>query len=353
MVHAPDHILASGFVIDDFPTDRAASPAWLTIPASKIYGWCAASYHKWYGQRVPYRLNVPVISVGNIVVGGTGKTPTVIALAKLLRERFSYLRNANAVAILSRGYGRRSKELVVVESDSDWRETGDEPLLIKRAVPEVAVVVHADRRLAADHAGRVLQSKLLLLDDGFQHRRISRDLDLVLVDGEHPLGNGYLLPAGPLREPAQNLDRASALFGVGELRSAASELAVKHNKDFFTAIPQLKLPPALADGSIRRVYAFAGIARPHRFRNSLINNSLEIIGARFFRDHHAFRLQELESIAIEAVAQGAEAVVTTEKDRVRIGAWDYPVPLLVVGLEMCFNEPNRVYEMLTSIVQKT
>ena len=353
MVHAPDRICTSRFVINDFPVDRAASPAWLTIPASWLYVTGATAYHKWHDQRAAYRAPVPVISIGNITVGGTGKTPTIIALAKLIHERFPHLWEPNATAVLSRGYGRRSKELVAVETNSDWRETGDEPLLIKRAVPDVAVIVHADRCLAADYAVQTLKSKLILLDDGFQHRRLARDLDLVIVDGEHPLGNGYFLPAGPLREPAANLARASALIVVGESNVSASRLNAIVDKPFCSAYPQVELPSALSGGSMHRVFAFAGIARPNRFLNTLLKLNLKIVGHRFFRDHHAYRYSDFERLTSEALALGAEALVTTEKDQMRISEWTYPIPLVSVGLEICFSDPDFVYEMLTKTVLKT
>ncbi len=339
-------------MIADFPVDRPLAPAWLTVPASYVYGWCAGAYHWCYDRARIYHAPVPVISIGNITVGGTGKTPTVMALAKFLRERFPLLNAPNAVAVLSRGYGRTSRKLSVVETDSDWCETGDEPLLIKRALPELAVVVHADRRRAAEHAVRELRSQLLILDDGFQHRRLARDLNIVLIDGENPLGSGYLLPAGPLREPAKNLQRATILFGVGEQTEHARSFAALIQKPFLRTTPHVSVPETLANGSIRRVFALAAIARPQRFVNSLKKHGLDVVGSVTFPDHHAFSPADLSKLLIESKLCEAEAVVTTEKDRVRIGAWEHGIPLIAIPLEMQLSEPDRLYDMLTGIVPK-
>jgi tetraacyldisaccharide 4'-kinase len=351
MVRAPDRFCAGGSLIRDFPIDRPASPAWLTVPASKIYGWFAARYHRRWDSAQAYRPAVPVISIGNMTVGGAGKTPTVIALARFLRERFSSLAAENAIAVLSRGYGRRARDLKIVEFDSDWRDTGDEPLMIKRAIPEAAVVVHPDRCLAADHAVRKLGSRLLLLDDGFQHRRITRDLDIVLVDGEHPWGNGFLLPAGPLREPARDLKRATAIIGVGAETVHAREIAKLAAKPFLAVAPHVKEPPVLANGSTRRVFAVAAIARPERFINSLLNLNLNVVGSALFRDHHEFSPSDLRNILKKCELLNVEAIATTEKDLVRLGSWQDRIPLVPFVLELEWQDPERLYEMLTEIVE--
>ena len=337
----------------DFPTDRAAAPAWLTIPASFVYGWFAAAYHRRFDRIKPYYPGAPVISVGNITVGGTGKTPTVIALAKFVRERFPHLQVPNAIAVLSRGYGRTSRELKVVEVDSDWHDTGDEPLLIKHAIPEVGVVVHADRRIASDHAVKNLNSKLLILDDGFQHRRLHRDLDLVMLNGHYPFGNGYLLPAGPLREPVRNLSRASLFIVVAMGLDLRTELEQKFSKPTVSMTRQVSLPPSLTDSSVHRVYAIAGIAQPYRFLCSLMDSRMKVTGHEFFPDHHEFESNELAKVADNAKIRGAEAVVTTEKDRIRISDWPFEVPLYTLGLDMHFRDADQLYDILTKIVPKT
>ena len=151
--------------------------------------------------------------------------------------------------ILSRGYGRESRDLVVVEADMDYRQCGDEPLLIKQALPQAAVVVQADRSAGgAAMPWSGLGARLLLLDDGFQHRKLARDLDLVLVDGESPLGNGRLLPAGPLRERPEALERASLLVECGHGGGGGRAPGRALGKPFVQAVPRLSLPAELATG---------------------------------------------------------------------------------------------------------
>lgn len=339
-------------MITDFPPDRPQPPAWLTVPLSRLYGLAAQWYHRHYDRAEPFRPPVPVISVGNITIGGSGKTPTVIALARLIWRLRPELRELNKLAILSRGYGRVSRELVVVSTDSGWEEAGDEPLLIKRALPECAVIVHADRARAARHAVSKLDAKCILLDDGFQHRWIARNLDIVLVDGENPLGNGRLLPAGPLREPLENLRRASLITGVGTSTGPALDLARNFKKPFVSATPQVRLPSPLTDGTIRRVAALASIARPERFIKTLKDSDLEIVSQELFADHHRYSLADLESVAKRARSAGADAVVTTEKDKMRIPAWRHLTPLLVAGLEIQFEDETSLNNMLIEVLTR-
>ena len=353
MVLASDRISASGFLIPDFPLDRPQSPAWLTVPLSKLYEQAARWYHRRYDQAVAYHAPVPVISVGNITVGGTGKTPTVMGLARLIWKLHPEFKEPNRLAILSRGYGRKSRMRVVVNVDSDWKECGDEPLLMKHALPEAAVVVHADRVRAARYATEELGARFILLDDGFQHRRLARDLDVVLVDGEHPAGNGHLLPAGPLREPIDNLRRASLILGIGETCREAEKLAGGLGKPFLSATPQVRLPHSVADGSVKDVLALASIARPNRFIKFLTNNGLNVISQELFADHHRYSIKELESVSKKAIQVGAKAVVTTEKDKARIPSWPYSVPLLVVGLEMLFENETYLGKIIGDLIAKT
>jgi tetraacyldisaccharide 4'-kinase len=307
----------------DFPLDRAAPPRWLTVPMSKLYSWSATRYHNSWDKREQYHASVPVISVGNLAVGGTGKSPTVIALARLLREKYSSLKAENAIAVLSRGYGRVARGVVVVKEDTDWRESGDEPLIIK----------------GARHATDKLGSKLIILDDGFQHRPIYRDLDLVMVDGEHPFGNGRLLPAGPLRERMGALARADCLISVGYEVGAALELSERFGKPHFQALSKSVLPSELIQNPKQPVFVVSGIARPERLYKSLDDNNISICGRLAFSDHHPFGPEDREAIYRTAEQAGAEAVLTTPKDRVRMDSWSYELPLLTIGLELEFIDP--------------
>jgi tetraacyldisaccharide 4'-kinase len=336
----------------DFPLEGAAPPRWLTLPMSTIYSWSAGRYHKSWDKRKQARAGVPVISIGNLAVGGTGKSPTVIALATLLREHYPALCEENAIAILSRGYGRLAKGVVAVEIDSDWQESGDEPLMIKRALPEVAVVVEEERTKGARHAVDKLGAKLILLDDGFQHRPIFRDLDLVMVDGEHPLGNGHLLPAGPLREKVEALGRAGALLSIGTDTAQAELLAERFSKPFLKLNSRTILPDELLENPQLRVFLVTGIARPERLYKMLKDKGIDPIGKLAFSDHHPFGPDDREAIYRTAKEVGAELVMTTAKDQVRMANWEYDLPLLTVGLQVDFESSSRVRELLEPILAK-
>ncbi len=279
------------------------------------------------------RAAVPVISIGNIAVGGTGKTPLVAMAARLLKE--AGLRPA----IVSRGYGgRRSVDPLVVSGDSGAdlgvtaASAGDEPVMLGRCLPGVPVIVARRRSEGAALAIARFGAGCVLLDDGFQHLSLHRDLDVVLLDERHPLGTGRLLPAGVLREPPAALERADAIVLSGEGGDPAKtreRLAahVRPGTPYFgfrtepTLILRDGVEPQPA-GSIagRRVVAFAGIARPERLRASL-----EALGARVveflpFPDHHVFGQGDLRRILGAAKRGSPELLVTTEKDLVRIEA---------------------------------
>jgi len=352
VVHSSDDFSARGFLSGEFPLDRAAPPALFTVPASLAYRALARRHHTRFDPARAFRSSVPVISVGNIVVGGSGKTPCVIALVKLLWELAPELAAPNAMAVLSRGYRRERHDLVVVEPQMDYRECGDEPLLIKRALPNAAVVVHADRSLAAKHATGKLGARLLILDDGFQHRRLARDLDLVLVGGEFPLGNGYCLPAGPLREPPESLHRASVLIGVGEKTEAAKKLAEKLRLLWITALPKTAIPVELSTNLSTPIFLLTSIARPSRVYNILLNMGLNVVGGRKFRDHHQFSRVDIEQVIHRARESGARAVVTTAKDAVRLPEWKSDLPLRLLDLTMELAPRERWCEFMEPILER-
>lgn len=284
--------------------------------AESAFRFVSATYHRRWDKSGGWRASVPVISVGNLTVGGNGKTPFVIALVKLLQEQYPKLNEQNQIAILSRGYGRKSNDLVVVETDSIWQESGDEPLLIKRSCPSTLVISHAKRVESAQHAIEKSGSKLIILDDGFQHRPLARDLDLVLLDAKEPLGNGHLLPAGTLREPADSLSRATAFVSMGQ-GGAVEPLAVRFGKALFHA-RAASLPEEWMNALSVPTFLLTGIARPERVMKILENEGVKIVGHRSFRDHHEFTAPELLTAEREALKTGAKSLIVTSKDYIRI-----------------------------------
>ena len=288
-----------------------------------------------HAEQVP---GLRVISVGNVQVGGAGKTPVVRALAERLVAR------GQPVAILSRGYGRTATDDVRVEGPP-WpapERCGDEPLMLARSLPAVTVWVGTDRFRLAGLAARC-GATVALLDDGFQHWRLARDADLVVVDEAVGLGNGHLLPRGPLREPSWALGRATLLW----VRAAETPVAVpwpervprvraRHGpRDLVAPGGEVHPPDALRG---RRVVGFAGIGRPSAFRRTLEGLGAEVVGFGGFADHHRFAEDELRELERQASAAGAW-LVTTEKDAVRCPD-GVPVHVLRLGVEVLEGEEH-------------
>ncbi|TSC22777.1 tetraacyldisaccharide 4'-kinase [Corallococcus sp. Z5C101001] len=268
-----------------------------------------------------------VISIGNLNVGGTGKTPAVLYLAELL------IREGRKVGILTRGYGRESTEPLTFTGTEPLpavAEAGDEPLLLARRCPEVRLFVGADRVAGARRARDDFGLDTVLLDDGFQHRRLHRDQDLVVVDEAVGLGNGQLLPRGPLREPPTALRRATLLW----LRAAPTSASPPVVNPWLESVsaPRIRTrygPTGWWDPSGREhatnalegkpVLALAGLARPGGFLRTVAALGADVRDSALFPDHHRFTSDELRQVEARAREQGAW-VVTTEKDAARLPA---------------------------------
>lgn len=272
----------------------------------------------------PRRLSRPVVSVGNLAVGGSGKTPLAALVARLLADAGA------RPAILSRGYARTAPdEGVTVVSDgrrirADLARAGDEPLLLARQLPGVAVLVCPDRYLAGRLAERHFGVTVHVLDDGFQHMQLARDANLLILD-RADVDQPRTLPAGRLREPLGAARRADALLvtGVGpdEVAPVAERVGVATAfallRDVEPAVQETPDGPRpLAAGA--RVLVVSGIARPDRFLAEVREGGFDVAGHLAFRDHHAYRTADVARIAREAAARGAPIVLTTEKDLVRL-----------------------------------
>jgi tetraacyldisaccharide 4'-kinase len=303
----------------------------LYLPA-KLYEQGLRARLALYEQRIlkTHRLGAPVISVGNVTVGGTGKTPCVAFLARLLRDA------GHDVAILSRGYKRESRGRVEVSDGKKIlrppREAGDEPYLLALSCPGVRVVVDRDRCAA----GRWLEARArvsaFILDDGYQHVRLARDLNLVLLDATDPTGGGALPPFGRLREPLAGLSRADAVivtrsgqaFDAALVAQAIEKYCRPHTPVFHASheVTGLRLiggrgeagplpPTAFAE---QPVAALSGVARPETFISDLLALRMKIVLRRDFGDHHRYTREEFSEFAAAAQSAGAAAIITTEKD---------------------------------------
>jgi len=281
------------------------------------------------GRLRAHRLPCRVISIGNLTVGGTGKSPLTSWVASMLRE------SGYRVGVVSRGYGRMGARSSLLVSDgtailAEPRHAGDEPYLIARDNPAVPVAVGADRVEAARLLLRAAAPEVIVLDDAFQHRRIARDIDLLLVDGRDPWGNGRMLPRGPLREPLASIARADAcILTRSDGQGPASALAALERYNPRAALFHCRLQPrafvkpdgeSIDPASLKgfTAYAFSGIAHPGRFEDDLRSLGIRLAGSRRFSDHHRYRGGDLEEVAREARLRGAGVLVTTEKDLVRI-----------------------------------
>lgn len=302
--------------------------------ASAIFAAAVALRNALYDRGVfkVRKLARPVVSIGNISVGGSGKTPFVIALGELLQQR------GIEFDVLSRGYGRRSTEIAVVDPNGTPEQFGDEPLLIARKL-RAPVIVGADRYQAGLLAEKRFSSKLHLLDDGFQHRRLHRDFDIVLLPAEDQRGS--LLPTGRLREPLSALKRADAI-----VLPDPSEKPL-HAKSVWRARRQVEIA---ADG---RLIAFCGIARPRQFFDALQAAHQEIAGTLAFRDHHRYTQRDIDRLLDLKKQTGAPGFVTTEKDAINLGTLSTQLqPLRTALLRIDLESHDTVMaEMLKTLKQ--
>lgn len=302
----------------------------------------------------------PVVSVGNITVGGTGKTPAVAWAAQFLR------RKGVRVAIVSHGYGAEGGSFVLLRNQEPSADVsaiaGDEAVLLSRLLPDVPVASGRKKSAVLLRTWRKLRPDMIVIDDGFQTISIRRDLDIVAVDATNPWGNGHLIPRGRLREKKENLSRADAIVltrcnqcrGVESLASEIEGLThapVVRAEHVISVIRRLdtggQVEPKTLSGST--VYAFSAIANPASFEQTLLETGATLAGVRRFPDHHFFSTEDLTEVENEAVLTRATFIVTTEKDAMRLpAAWSLSrgILLLSVGISLNITEGEEILENL-------
>ena len=292
----------------------------------RLWAW-AYKHRLLKGKRLPGI----VISIGNLTTGGTGKTPAVMMLAKWA-QGIGY-----KVAVLSRGYKGAYKQDILEVSDgkqilADSKEAGEEPFLLAASLKGIPVIVSKKRYNAGLHANRKFGSDFFILDDGFQHLQLERDLDIVLINTSSPFGNRHLLPWGPLREPIEQLERADICVftrlpdvQTGQRAQAEIQRHCPHGLFFFAKhIPDELVFPAEEKVhpvdflKEKRVVAFAGIADPETFRQTLVDLGIKPVYFKSFQDHHTFNTNDLETLVRMKKKVTAEYIVTTEKDWVKL-----------------------------------
>ena len=307
--------------------------------------------------------DVPVISIGNITCGGTGKTPLVIETAKYL------LKEGYKVAVLSRGYNRpekRSNEGVLLVSDgidilSGFERSGDEPYLIAKKVPNAIVIVGKDRVQSGSVAIK-MDAEILILDDGYQYIRLHRDENILLLDSYSPFDNSYLLPRGKLRELPEAISRSTAIVISNTDKKAISEDDIKKIKQHGNSTPMIpmfykikdfsglniKVTSSISDMQKTGVIAFCGIGNPYSFFDSLKQNGVKIARSLIFPDHHNYTYDDIKEIIEISKNYKIENIITTEKDAIKVEGLCEASPLTfwTTNLEVEFGVSNPFRLML-------
>ena len=320
---------------------------------SSLYGIATATRNSLYDRGIlkSHKLSRPVISIGNISVGGSGKTPFVIMLGELLKQR------GIAFDVLSRGYGRKTHGAMQVDPTGTSHDFGDEPLLIARRLRCPAIVGESRYQ-----AGKLAESKsqsekdshvgtapgcppgqrpgpVHLLDDGFQHRSLYRDFDIVLLTPEDL--HDQPLPAGRLREPLTSLDRADAIVLTEEIDPAM----LPANKNIWRVQRSLTIP-----STPKTPIAFCGIARPQRFIAQLRNAGIQPVVEKFYRDHHQYTQSDISDLLRLKKENHAESFITTEKDAINLGAHLDEISPVVARVEMELLNPAGVIDTILRVI---
>jgi tetraacyldisaccharide 4'-kinase len=327
----------------------------LLPPLSTLYGAVTRTRLSLY-QRGTFhttKLDRPVISVGNITAGGTGKTPLVEWISKTIASR------GKKVCILTRGYGRENPKRQVVVSDGATilatpNEAGDEPyLLATKLLGSAAVISNIDRISAGRYAIENFGSDCFVLDDGFQHLRVARDLNIVTIDATNPWGGGELLPYGRLREPLSGLSRADCAVltrcdqanNVGHVRGEIQAL-INDRPVFLSSMHSIKsLLPTAAP-----VAALCAVGNPHSFFNQLLAEGYNVVLQKAFSDHHSYTQHDVDHFLNEASRAGATNLITTAKDAVKLRSLSFTLPWHVFEIEIAIQNEDEFKQLIFDVL---
>lgn len=339
----------------------------LLIPVSLLYGLIIEIRNLMYRFRIfkIHKFPVPVISVGNITAGGSGKTPFTIYLANALKEKYG------TTAVISRGYGRKSRGLQLVsdgrEIKLDALEAGDEPLLIAKKVPGAIVAVAGKRKIAIEFVIKNFEVKLIILDDAFQHRAVHRDIDFLLINAREPLKWNLPLPSGTLREFQHNRKRADFIINTNIKKDIAKKFSGSDESTFnsFSEPGDLydadfKLRGTIDQIQNKRVCAFSGIADGDRFIESLRNQRMEVVHHKNFTDHHIYNENDIENLLQAAIRHQCKILLCTEKDMVKLIKFksalqkltDNGIDLFAVALKISIDNEHLLLKKVRECVDK-
>ena len=324
------------------------------VPFSLIYGAITKIRNYLYesGTFKSAGLNVPVISIGNITVGGTGKTPLVAYVTEILAGA------GEKVCILTRGYKRENESERVLVSDGEKilanvRQAGDEPFeLAEKLLGKALVIADADRRAAGEWARENFGITAFVLDDAFQHLKVKRELDIVCVDATNPFGNGKVLPSGILREPLKNLSRADAIVitranlveNISALKSQISKLAPSA-KVFVTRNKLRDVEQVIKD---KKGIAFGALGNPENFFAQLRQEGFDLALTKALPDHYFYTPDDIEELEREATARGADYLLTTAKDGVKLASLEFNIPLIIAKGEIVFDDDLAFRDFILS-----
>lgn len=339
------------------------------IPLSTLYRAVThtrlAAYR--YGWFKTSKLPAPVISVGNLTVGGTGKTPLVEWVCRAIASTFES--EPKRTCVLTRGYGRENPDTQVLVSNgleifANEREAGDEAFLLANNLRGIAAVIcNPDRTAAGEWAIKNLNSEVFVLDDGFQHLRLARDLDIVAIDATDPWGGGELLPTGRLREAAAGVARANCVVltrvdqgrDQGSLSEEVQKLA--GGVPIFTSMVAVKnvttLDGKTADSSAFRskpIAAFCAVGNPESFFKLLVREGYQLAMTKSFRDHYRYTQADIGALVSQAKAHGAESLITTAKDATKLTPFRFDLPCHVLEIEILVDNDTRLREMIRNII---
>lgn len=347
----------------------------ILLPVSALYNAVTrarlAAYRR--GLFPVSKLAAPVISVGNITAGGTGKTPLVEWVCRRISEiaeRESG--HVKKVCILTRGYGRPNPKSQVLVSDgtkllATELESGDEPFLLGTNLKGIAAVIsNPDRLAAGEWASENLHSEVFVLDDGFQHLRLFRDLDIVVIDATDPWGDGRLLPRGKLRESLSGLSRAACVVitrteqaeDTGSIRDIvqafAGDVPVLSSRMLTSGFRNIDGEQIEQSALLSQpIGAFCGIGNPRSFFKHLQSEGFKLEFTRAFPDHHHYRQSELDDLVRKATATGVTALVTTAKDATKLKACKLELPCLVLEIQISIDDEDRLVNLIQQVLIKS